>query len=63
MITDRFTSIVNLMAKARGMADYPYAVIAHPVSLDDPAALRQKADEALDQCVRLLVTPDEAAPA
>ena len=61
MITDRFTSIVNLMANARGMADYPYAVIDHPVSLDDPGSLEAKAREALDQCVALLTTGRNAS--
>lgn len=59
VITDRFTSIVKLMASARGIPDYPYAVISHPVSLDDQRSLRAKADEALDQCVKLLTTAQD----
>ncbi len=56
ILTDRFTSIGDLLAEARGFPGYRYAVIAHPVSLDDADALRVKADEALRQCLELLTS-------
>ncbi len=54
IITDRFTSIVEMMASALNVAGFPYALVAHPVSDNDPQTLKAKATEALRQSVEIL---------
>jgi len=53
-MTDRFVRTAQLMAEACGLPDYRFAVIAHPISSNDDAALRAKAEDAVRQCVDLL---------
>ena len=43
------------MAAVCGLPDYPFAVVPHPISSDADAALRAKAEDAVRQCVSLLV--------
>jgi hypothetical protein len=43
-----------MMARMQGKADYPFAVIAHPIGSLTAAELRRRAEEALPQVVRLL---------
>jgi hypothetical protein len=55
---------VVAIAAARGLPDYPFAVIDHPIAHNDGEALRVKAEQVVDQLVRLLTTrtpPDPAA--
>jgi len=56
-MTDRFARTAALMAEVCGLPDYRFAVIPHPISSNDDAALRAKAAEAVRQCVELLRTP------
>ena len=42
------------MAKVNGLPGYPFAVIEHPVANDSDAALRAKAQIAVQQIVPLL---------
>lgn len=51
VITDRFEATARAMAEASGLADYPFAVIPHPVAGNRDDELREKAELA----VRLLV--------
>jgi hypothetical protein len=53
-MTDRFTTSARLMAEVCGLPDYPFAVVAHPISSDTDDALRAKADDAVRQCVAIL---------
>jgi hypothetical protein len=39
VMTTRFVSAAELMARALGFADYRFAVIQHPISSADDAAL------------------------
>jgi len=55
-MTDRFTHTARLMAEVCGLPDYRFAVIAHPISSNDDAQLRAKAEDAVRQCVELLRT-------
>ena len=55
MITDRFTQTARVMAQVLGLPDYPFAVIPHPISHNDDALLRAKAEEAIRQCVPILL--------
>jgi len=51
VITDRFEASARAMAEANGRADYPFALIPHPVAGNRDDELRAKAELA----VRLLV--------
>lgn len=54
VITDHFARTARTMATVLGLPDYPFAVIPHPISSDDAAALRTKAEYAAQQCVEIL---------
>ena len=53
-MTDAFVATADALARACGLADYPYAVIPHPIAPDDDEALRRKATAAVERCVELL---------
>jgi hypothetical protein len=55
IMTDRFVQTAQVMAQVSGMADYPFAVIEHPIANNTQAVLREKAHQALRQCVGHLV--------
>jgi alkanesulfonate monooxygenase SsuD/methylene tetrahydromethanopterin reductase-like flavin-dependent oxidoreductase (luciferase family) len=54
IITDRFAGSARAMAEANGLADYPFAVIAHPVAGNTDDELREKAEQAVGLLVPLL---------
>jgi hypothetical protein len=54
VMTARFVSAAELMARVLGFPGYPFAVIAHPISSVDDTALREMAVSAIDQARRLL---------
>ena len=54
VITDRFEVSARAMAEANGRADYPFAVIAHPIAGNSGEELRAKAEVAVAQIVPLL---------
>jgi hypothetical protein len=64
VVTDRFRSTARVMAAFLGVADYPCVVIPHPLSNDDDAAIRAKAELAVRQAVALWVPtrPSAGAP-
>jgi hypothetical protein len=45
------------MAQVSGMPGFSFAVIPHPISNNDDAVLREKAADAVQQCVAILVQP------
>ena len=53
-MTDRFEGTARAMAAASGLADYPFAVIPHPIADNGDDVLRAKAEAALPIVVRLL---------
>jgi hypothetical protein len=55
VMTTRFVSAAELMARVLGFSDYQFAVIAHPISSADDDALRSMARVAADQARRLLL--------
>jgi hypothetical protein len=57
IITDQFVQMAQAMAQVSGMPGFPFAVIPHPISNNDDAVLREKAAEAVQQCVAILVQP------
>lgn len=54
VMTTRFVSAADLMARVLGFPGYRYAVIGHPVSSADDAGLRAMAVTAAEQAQRLL---------
>jgi alkanesulfonate monooxygenase SsuD/methylene tetrahydromethanopterin reductase-like flavin-dependent oxidoreductase (luciferase family) len=54
IITDRFEASARAMAEANGLADYPFAIIAHPVAGNTDDELRTKAEQAVSALVPLL---------
>ena len=54
VITDRFVASARAMAEANGLAEYPFAVIAHPIAGNTDAELRDKAERAVLLLVPLL---------
>ena len=55
VMTTRFVSAAELMARVLGFPDYQFAVIAHPISSADDDALCSMAQSARDQARRLLL--------
>lgn len=55
VMTTRFTSAATLMCRILGMPDYRYAVIDHPVSSADDAALAAMAEATIVQARSLLL--------
>lgn len=54
--TEPFVVTGKAMARARGRADYPFAVIPHPIGSATDAELRARAAAALPQIVKLLTS-------
>ena len=54
-MTTRFTSAASMMAKVLGHPDYAFAVLPHPLSSADDAALRVMAEATLADARRLLL--------
>ena len=55
VMTERFVSAAELMARVRGMPGYEFAVIGHPVSSASDDGLREMARVALVASERLLL--------
>ena len=55
VMTERFVSAADLMARVVGFPGYRFAVIAHPISSADDAALRAMAEGAAATARRLLL--------
>ena len=62
-MTDRFTDTASLMAEVCGLPGYRFAVVPHPISSDDDAGLRVKAEMAVRQCMDILRPSGNAPPA
>jgi hypothetical protein len=57
VMTTRFVSAAELMARVLGFPGYPFAVIPHPISSAGDDALRGMAAAATAQARRLLLRP------
>ena len=53
--TEPFVPTARAIADAQGMGSYPCAVIPHPITALDEAALRERAKEALPKVLKLLL--------
>ncbi|OPY76327.1 MAG: hypothetical protein A4E64_01576 [Syntrophorhabdus sp. PtaU1.Bin058] len=56
--TTNFSALLKTTAKAKGLVDMPLVIVTHPIALNDNAAIRKKADGAIEDVVRTLVTAD-----
>ena len=54
IITDRFEPTARAVNELHGVADYPFAIIAHPIANDGDAELQAKAEEVALRMVPLL---------
>jgi hypothetical protein len=54
-MTERFVSAAEMMSRVLGMPGYAFAVIDHPVSSATDADLRQRARQAIEQGLKILV--------
>lgn len=61
IMTDRFVPSARAMAEVNGLADYPFAVIGHPIANDGDEALRTKAEGVVARIAALL-TERSASP-
>ena len=57
VMTTRFVSAAELMARVLGFPGYRFAVIAHPISSAGDDALREAAGVAMGEVRRLLEVP------
>ena len=57
VMTERFVSAAELMARVLGMPGYPFVVISHPVSSATDDDLRAKARTTIEEIQRLLLRP------
>ena len=57
VMTTRFVSAAELMARVLGFSGYAFAVIPHPISSASDAALRDMATATVAQVGRLLLRP------
>jgi len=54
-MTERFVSAAEMMSRVLGMPGYAFAVIDHPVSSATDAELGQRARQAIEQGLAMLV--------
>ncbi|PWT87209.1 MAG: hypothetical protein C5B56_10975 [Proteobacteria bacterium] len=57
VMTERFVSAAELMARALGMPNYQFVVIGHPISSASLLQLEDFARETIRQARRLLLSP------
>jgi hypothetical protein len=55
VMTERFVSAAELMARALGMPGYQFTVIGHPIATASPAQLETFARRTVDDARRLLL--------
>jgi hypothetical protein len=60
IITDSFIPTADAMAALRGAPGYRYATTAHPVAVLTADKVRERAAQALDDVIALLVEPGKA---
>ncbi|MCC6532250.1 MAG: hypothetical protein IT531_06865 [Burkholderiales bacterium] len=54
-MTTVFENSVRALARAQGYAQFPLVVIKHPVAYVDDAQLTERAQDVVDQAVRILL--------
>jgi len=56
-MTTSFVTAAQLMSEMMGMPEYPFAVIAHPISTAPDAELRDMARITMEQIRKCLLAP------
>lgn len=56
--TDQFRQGAQAVARMRGVADYRFAVVDHPIGVLDDDGLAHRAEQALDQIVAIATGRD-----
>ncbi len=56
IMTEKFVSAAELMARVLGADGYPFVTIPHPISSSSPGQLAEAARIAAAECARLLTT-------
>lgn len=56
-MTEKFVSAAELMAQVLGVPGYEFVTIPHPISSADGPGLKAAAEQAADECARLLTRP------
>ena len=54
VMTEAFVSAAQMMAAVQGVPDYPFVVIAHPISSATDAQLAKQAERAVARGVEIL---------
>jgi hypothetical protein len=54
IVTHTFTRPGDAMARVQGFADYDYVLMTHPISSLDPRQVRERAEQALPQVLKIL---------
>jgi len=54
-IDHRFAPTARAMAQSANVPEFPFAVIPHPISNNSEDVLRAKAEDAVQQCVKILL--------
>ena len=60
IMTDRFVLTIRAMARSLGLPDYPVVAIPHPLSHNTEDELNAKAEEAVRQCIGVLMSAARA---
>ena len=55
LISDQFIPGVQAIAKTRGLPDYPFVVVKHPIGSLTDDLLRERASDALPQVLDVLL--------
>jgi hypothetical protein len=55
VMTTAFVDAAEVMARAQGVPDHPFAVIQHPISSADDAGLMARAQAAVDRAATILL--------
>lgn len=54
IVTHTFTRPGDAMARVQGFSKYQYVLMTHPISSLDPRQVRERAEEALPQVLKIL---------
>ena len=58
IMTEKFASAAELMARVLGADGFPFVVVEHPISSAETTELQRRARSAADECVRQLCGGD-----
>jgi len=59
IVTSQFTLLANAQRTALGLPNYPLIVIKHPLASLKPEEVRERADGAIEEIIKVLTAPAE----